>query len=55
MITSTSNRKAAEVRNLGKKASLRREQSLFIVEGVRMFSETPEARVRSVLLLFSAA
>ena len=50
MITSTSNRKAAEVRNLGKKASLRREQSLFIVEGIRMFSETPEARVRSVFV-----
>ena len=50
MITSTSNRKAAEVRNLGKKASLRREQSLFIVEGIRMFQETPEARVRSVFV-----
>ena len=50
MITSTSNRKAAEVRNLGKKASLRREQSLFIVEGIRMFSETPEARVRNVFV-----
>ncbi len=48
MITSTSNKKAAEVRNLGKKASLRRELSLFTVEGIRMFRETPEDRIRSV-------
>ena len=50
MITSTSNKKAAEVRNLGKKASLRRELSLFTVEGIRMFAEIPERRVRSVFV-----
>ena len=50
MITSTSNKKAAEVRNLGKKASLRRELSLFTVEGIRMFAEIPEQRVRSVFV-----
>lgn len=49
MITSTANRKVREVQNLLRKAPYRKEQKRFVVEGVRMFSEAPEAEIRGVL------
>lgn len=39
MITSTGNKKIKEVMQLAKKASLRKERGLFIVEGIKMFGE----------------
>ncbi|MEG0812838.1 MAG: RNA methyltransferase [Clostridium sp.] len=41
MITSTGNTQVKEIANLVKKAKARREQGLFIVEGIKMFSELP--------------
>lgn len=48
MISSTGNRRIREIQGLLKKASLRRESGLFVIEGVRMFAEAPEERVRNV-------
>ena len=48
MITSTANRRVREIQNLLQKAARRRELGLFVVEGVRMFSEAPEKRIREV-------
>lgn len=39
MITSTSNKKIKDVVSLTKKASLRKERGLFVVEGIKMFQE----------------
>ena len=41
MITSTSNKKIKDVVSLMKKASARKERGVFIVEGIKMFSEIP--------------
>jgi len=48
MITSTSNQKIKDVIALCKKPSLRREKNLFVVEGIRMFSEIPDKNIREV-------
>ena len=45
MITSTSNPKIKELKQLQKKAKLRQEKGLFIAEGLRMVGETPKERV----------
>ncbi|MDD2978942.1 MAG: RNA methyltransferase [Hespellia sp.] len=50
MITSTSNAKVKELLNLQKKAKLRNEKKVFVVEGLRMFSETPRERIVQVYL-----
>lgn len=42
MISSTSNRKIKDVIMLTKKASFRKEKGLFVVEGIKMFSEIPD-------------
>ena len=39
MITSTGNNRVRSVSALAKKAKIRREQGLFIVEGAKMFAE----------------
>ena len=41
MITSTGNQQVKNITTLMKKAKARREQGLFVVEGKKMFSETP--------------
>lgn len=45
MITSTSNPKIKELKQLQKKAKLRQEKGLFIAEGLRMVGETPKERI----------
>ena len=42
MITSTSNKKIKDIIQLMKKASLRKERGLFVVEGIKMFLEIPQ-------------
>ena len=41
MITSTSNNKVKRLVTLGNKAKARREEKVFIVEGIKMFMEAP--------------
>lgn len=41
MITSTSNARIKRLVNLKKKRKLRDEESVFLVEGIRMFREVP--------------
>lgn len=48
MITSTSNEKIKHVAALQQKAGLRREESLFVIEGGRLFWEAPVSLVREV-------
>lgn len=48
MITSTSNEKIKHVSALQQKAGLRREESLFVIEGGRLFWEAPVSLVREV-------
>ena len=50
MITSVSNAKVKEVIKLQKKASSRKAQSLFVVEGLKMFSEAERGRIDSVFV-----
>ena len=45
MITSASNPKIKELKQLQKKARLRQEKGLFIAEGFRMVGETPKDRI----------
>ena len=42
MITSTSNARIKRLVNLKKKRKLRDEEGVFLVEGIRMFTEIPE-------------
>ena len=48
MITSLSNEKIKHVAALQQKAGLRREESLFVIEGGRLFCEAPVSLVREV-------
>ncbi len=48
MITSAANDKIKHVAALQQKARLRREESLFVIEGGRLFWETPDSMVREV-------
>ena len=50
MITSTSNAQIKNVINLLKKSKDRKAQGLFVVEGKRMFEETPKERIRSIFV-----
>lgn len=45
MITSSSNSKIKELKQLQKKARLRQEKGLFLVEGVRIVGETPKEQI----------
>ena len=54
MITSVTNDTVKYVDKLKKKASFRREEGCFVVEGIRMIREVPEAR-RRMLFLTEAA
>lgn len=48
MISSTSNTQVKQVTALTKKAKYRKETGLFVVEGVKMFSELPKDRIHAV-------
>ncbi len=50
MITSTSNSQIKNVINLIKKSKDRKVQGLFVVEGKRMFEETPKERIDSLFI-----
>lgn len=50
MISSTKNEQVKEVIELKKKSKARDGQGLFVVEGVRMFSELPEDRVERIFV-----
>ena len=48
MITSTSNQKVKHILKLQKKAKVRNEEGVFLVEGLRMMKEVPKDRVTEV-------
>lgn len=50
MITSTSNGQIKKIQQLLKKSKVRREEGLFIVEGLKMFREAPADRIEKVYL-----
>lgn len=50
MITSTSNPQVKNLQQLAKKAKVRNEQDVFLVEGMKMFREAPRERIRKVYL-----
>ncbi|MCC8151898.1 MAG: hypothetical protein LIO96_10715 [Lachnospiraceae bacterium] len=55
MITSTGNAQVRNIVQLKKKAKERRKQKLYVVEGVRMFSEAPADQIESIYLSASFA
>ncbi len=50
MITSTSNSKVKNVMHLNTSSKARREQKLFVVEGIKMFMEAPSCSVAEVFV-----
>ncbi|MEG7530605.1 MAG: RNA methyltransferase [Hungatella sp.] len=50
MITSTNNAQVKQVAALLKKSKYRKETGLFVVEGIRMFSELPKDRIHMVYI-----
>ena len=48
MITSTSNPQVKRLLQLQKKSKARNEEGVFVVEGLRMFAEVPQERVKKV-------
>ncbi len=50
MITSTSNARIKRLVNLRKKRKARDEESVFLVEGIRMFREVPSTSSRSLCI-----
>ena len=50
MITSTANKQVKYVNSLIKKAKARREEDLFVAEGLRMCSELPKDRIRTLYI-----
>lgn len=48
MITSASNPRVKELALLGKKAKARKEQGVFLAEGMKMFEEIPKEWIRSL-------
>ena len=48
MITSTGNQQVKNLVQLKKKAKVRKEQNVFLAEGLKMFQEAPEDRIRQV-------
>jgi TrmH family RNA methyltransferase len=50
VISSTTNKQVKYVNNLVKKAKTRREEDLFVAEGVRMCSEIPKERIRALYI-----
>lgn len=50
MITSTSNPQIKRLMQLQKKSKVRNEENVFVVEGLRMFSEVPKKQVEKVYI-----
>lgn len=50
MITSTSNQQVKNLLQLQKKGKSRREQQLFVVEGIRMFAEIPSEWIAQIFV-----
>jgi TrmH family RNA methyltransferase len=50
VISSTTNKQVKYVNNLVKKAKTRREEDLFVAEGVRMCSEIPKERIQALYI-----
>ena len=48
MISSVTNKQIKNVLKLQKSSKTRREQGLFVVEGLRMFREIPEKRMEKI-------
>ena len=55
MITSVSNEKVKHIALLNKKAALRREEDVFLAEGVRLFEEIPLNMIKEAYLTEEAA
>ena len=50
MITSTSNGQIKKIQQLLKKSRTRREEGLFVAEGIKMFREAPGDRIKKIYL-----
>lgn len=50
MITSTSNPQVKNLQQLAKKARVRNEQGVFLVEGTKMFQEAPKDKIQKVYI-----
>ena len=50
MITSTGNAQVKELLQLQKKSKARNERNIFVVEGIKMFSEAPRNRIEKVFI-----
>lgn len=50
MITSTGNAQVKELLQLQKKSKARNERNIFVVEGIKMFSEAPRNRIENVFI-----
>ncbi len=50
MITSTGNAQVKELLQLQKKSKARNERNVFVVEGIKMFSEAPRNRIEKVFI-----
>lgn len=50
MISSTSNRSIKFVNGLIKKSKIRRDEKLFVVEGIKMFEELPSTQIKQVFI-----
>ena len=50
MITSVTNKQIKNIIRLQKSSRTRREQGLFVIEGIRMFQEVPEARLDKIFV-----
>ena len=55
MITSTSNGQIKKIQQLLKKSKIRREEGLFVAEGIKMFREAPADRIEKIYLSASFA
>ena len=47
-ITSASNPRVKRLTALGKKAKLRREEGVFIIEGERLYTDTPREYLKEI-------
>ena len=54
IISSNSNKNIKEINKLNKDSAYRRERDVFVVEGIRMFTELPIDRIESVYFSESA-
>ena len=50
MITSTDNKRIKNVISLIEKAKARKEQDAFVIEGIKLFMETPESEIKEVYI-----